>query len=65
MRRATFPLSYTEWKCPNLEPPSGFRWNVLDAAVCLLGFFFVLARVPVTKGKTLEEIEHEMAGATA
>ncbi len=34
---------------------AGTFW--IYGAICMAGFFFVLARVPETKGKTLEEIE--------
>jgi SP family sugar porter-like MFS transporter len=37
---------------------SGTFW--LYGAVCLGGFFFILKRLPETKGKSLEEIEHEL-----
>jgi len=37
--------------------PAGTFWTY--AGVCLAGLFFVFLRVPETKGKTLEEIEHE------
>lgn len=44
----------------NLGPAKTF-WAY--AAICLAGFFFVLMRVPETKGKTLEQIERELTGA--
>jgi len=37
---------------------SGTFW--LYSAICLAGFVFVLRRVPETKGKSLETIEHEL-----
>jgi hypothetical protein len=30
------------------------------AVICGLGFFYILARLPETKGKTLEEIERDL-----
>jgi sugar porter (SP) family MFS transporter len=38
--------------------PAGAFW--LYAAICIAGFFYVLRRLPETKGKTLEEIEKEL-----
>lgn len=32
----------------------------LYAGICVVGFLFILARLPETKGKTLEEIEYEL-----
>jgi len=32
----------------------------LYSAICVVGFFFVLRRLPETKGKTLEQIEREL-----
>jgi MFS family permease len=51
----TFPILMRRLGAP------GTFWTY--AAICLAGFFFVLARVPETKGKTLEKIEQELAGA--
>jgi len=48
----TFPLLNE-----NLGPAITF-W--VYAVICLLGFFFILAKLPETKGKTLEEIEREL-----
>ena len=40
---------------------AGTFW--LYAGICFAGFVFVLLRVPETKGKSLEQLEHEMAKA--
>jgi SP family sugar porter-like MFS transporter len=37
---------------------AGTFW--LYSAICLAGLLFILQRVPETKGKTLEQIEHEI-----
>jgi len=37
---------------------AGAFW--LYAAICIAGFFYILRRLPETKGKTLEEIEKEL-----
>ncbi len=34
----------------------------LYAGICLLGFFFVRSKVAETKGKTLEQLEHQITG---
>jgi hypothetical protein len=36
--------------------PSGTFW--LYAIICVTGFIFIVARLPETRGKSLEEIEH-------
>jgi SP family sugar porter-like MFS transporter len=33
----------------------------LYAAICVLGYFFIRWRLPETKGKSLEQIEHDLA----
>jgi MFS transporter, SP family, xylose:H+ symportor len=60
---AAFQLTFTFPILNRRLGSAGTFW--IYAAICLFGFFFVLARVPETKGKTLEEIEHELADATA
>jgi sugar porter (SP) family MFS transporter len=57
---ASFVLTYTFPLIGELFGSAGTFW--LYAAICLLGFLFVRARVPETKGRTLEQIEHELAG---
>ena len=32
----------------------------LYSAICILGFFYVLKKLPETKGKSLEQIENEL-----
>lgn len=34
----------------------------LFATICLIGFFFVIFKVPETQGKSLEDIERKMMG---
>lgn len=48
----TFPLLNKEFGA------AGTFW--LYALICVLGFFFVLKKLPETKGKSLEEIEGEL-----
>jgi len=55
---ACFLLTYT---FPILNGALGTAKTFwLYAAICFAGFFFVRARVPETKGKTLEQIEREL-----
>jgi MFS transporter, SP family, xylose:H+ symportor len=60
---ASFLLTFTFPILSRHLGPAGTFW--IYAGICLCGFFFVLARVPETKGKTLEEIEHALTGAKA
>ncbi|MBC8094503.1 MAG: MFS transporter, partial [Akkermansiaceae bacterium] len=39
--------------------PAGTFW--LYGAICVLGFIFIKFKLPETKGKTLETIEHELS----
>lgn len=48
----TFPLLNRELG------PHGAFW--LYGTVCVVGFFFILTRLPETKGKSLEDIEREL-----
>ncbi|HWR14105.1 MAG TPA: sugar porter family MFS transporter [Terriglobales bacterium] len=52
---ACFILTYT---FPLLNRGLGAAWTFwIYAAICVIGFLFIKARLPETKGKTLEEIE--------
>lgn len=54
---ACFILTYTFPLLNQLLKASGTFW--LYGLICIAGFSFIFARLPETKGKTLEEIEHE------
>lgn len=55
---ACFLLTYT---FPILNEAVGaFGTFWLYGAICLSGFFFIRAKLPETKGKTLEELEKEL-----
>ena len=55
---ACFVLTYTFPLLNQLLKASGTFW--LYGFICLLGFIFILKRLPETKGKSLEEIEHDL-----
>ncbi|NSW94856.1 MAG: sugar porter family MFS transporter [Bacteroidales bacterium] len=54
---ACFILTYTFPILNHLLKASGTFW--LYGLICVAGFWFIFARLPETKGKTLEKIEHE------
>lgn len=56
---ACFVLTYTFPVLNKFLKASGTFW--LYAIICLAGFWFILYRLPETRGKTLEDIEHEFA----
>jgi SP family sugar porter-like MFS transporter len=55
---ACFILTYTFPLLNQLLKASGTFW--LYGFICLAGFLFILRKLPETKGKSLEEIEHEL-----
>jgi sugar porter (SP) family MFS transporter len=55
---ACFILTYTFPLLNKSFGAAGTFW--LYAGICVLGFLFVLRKLPETKGKTLEEIESEL-----
>jgi SP family arabinose:H+ symporter-like MFS transporter len=55
---ACFVLTYTFPLLNKLLSASGTFW--LYGFICVLGFWFILKKLPETKGKSLEEIEHEL-----
>ena len=52
---ACFVLTYTFPLLNNLFKASGTFW--VYGLICVLGFWFILKKLPETKGKSLEEIE--------
>jgi sugar porter (SP) family MFS transporter len=57
---ACFVITYTFPLLNKKLGAHGTFW--LYAAICVLGFFFILWRLPETKGKSLEQIEHDLDG---
>ncbi|OFY68222.1 MAG: MFS transporter [Bacteroidetes bacterium RBG_13_43_22] len=57
---ACFVLTYTFPLLNQALKASGTFW--LYGFICVLGFWFILKKLPETKGKSLEEIEHELTG---
>jgi sugar porter (SP) family MFS transporter len=57
---ACFVLTYTFPILNKMLHASGTFW--LYAFICLSGFFFILKKLPETKGKSLEEIERKLIG---
>jgi SP family arabinose:H+ symporter-like MFS transporter len=55
---ACFILTYTFPMLNQLLRSSGTFW--VYGFICILGFWFILKKLPETKGKSLEEIECEM-----
>jgi SP family sugar porter-like MFS transporter len=55
---ACFILTYTFPLLNQILKASGTFW--LYGFICILGFWFILKKLPETKGKSLEEIEHEL-----
>lgn len=55
---ACFVLTYTFPLLNKLLNASGTFW--LYGGICVFGFWFILKKLPETKGKTLEEIENEL-----
>jgi MFS transporter, SP family, xylose:H+ symportor len=58
---ASFLLTYTFPILNKAFGSAGIFW--LYAAICFAGVFFIKLRVPETKGKSLEQIERELAAA--
>ncbi|OFY42637.1 MAG: MFS transporter [Bacteroidetes bacterium RBG_13_44_24] len=55
---ACFVLTYTFPLLNQAFKASGTFW--LYGLICVFGFWFILKKLPETKGKSLEEIEHEL-----
>jgi len=57
---ACFVLTYTFPLLNSLLSASGTFW--VYGFICILGFWFILKKLPETKGKSLEQIEHDLTG---
>ena len=57
---ACFLLTYTFPILNKHLGPAGMFW--LYAVICVAGFVFIFAKLPETKGKSLEQIERELVG---
>ena len=55
---ACFVLTYTFPLLNKILDASGTFW--LYGIICVFGFWYILKKLPETKGKSLEEIEHEL-----
>jgi SP family sugar porter-like MFS transporter len=55
---ACFVLTYTFPLLNKLLSASGTFW--LYGIICIFGFWFILRKLPETKGKSLEELEHKL-----
>jgi SP family arabinose:H+ symporter-like MFS transporter len=55
---ACFILTYTFPLLNKILKASGTFW--VYGFICILGFWFIWKRLPETKGRSLEEIEHEL-----
>lgn len=55
---ACFILTFTFPQLNKFLGPAGTFW--LYAVICVFGFFFILAKLPETKNKTLEDLEREL-----
>lgn len=55
---ACFLLTYTFPLLNSLLKASGTFW--LYGVICILGFWFIIKKLPETKGKSLEQIEKEL-----
>jgi len=60
---ACFVLTYTFPLLNNLLKASGTFW--LYGLICVMGFWFILKKLPETKGKSLEEIERGIKASKA
>ena len=59
---AAFAITFTFPVLNKALGSYGIFW--LYSGICLLGFLFIRARLPETKGKSLEEIEHELTNSS-